>query len=187
MDLKKELIALRIFLANYHNEVEKTFGTNTVKAILFRMGQKPGDIIADEILSKYDKSPENPFDLPSAAFSLFQNTITKLYNTEIIEQTDKKDRVIIKIKNVCVFRNVIKSREELEYGGTLCEFTAGYFENALKTLLGMDVEYQIDKKETTEEYCVIKIIFFKNLEQIDEEHSSTNTKTAEIRAEGEIL
>ena len=157
MEIKKELIALRIFTANYHAEIEKTFGTNTVKAILNRMGQKPAEIVADQILEKYGKTP------PSAAFSLFENTITKLFDAEIMEisQENLADRTTIKIKNVCAFRQVIKSRKELEYGGTLCEFTQGYFETALKKLTGMAVEYKLIKRETTDDYCVTEIIFYK--------------------------
>lgn len=173
MDLKKELIGLRIFMANYHTEIEKTYGENPIKAILFRMGHKPGDIIADEILKKYDKSPSQPFEVPTAAFTLFENTITKLYDTEIITQEEKDDRYILKIRNVCAFRNVIKSRTELEYGGTLCEFTVGYFETALKKMTGMNVEYQFQPAETTEEYCIVNLVFWKK------DSSSSNSLTKE--------
>jgi len=163
MELKKELISLRIFLANYHTEMEKTFGTNTVKAILNRMGQKPAEIVADQILQKYDKTLQDPFEIPSAAFTLFENTITKLFDAEVISITEDnlKDQTIINIKNVCAFRQVIKSRKELEYGGTLCEFTRGYFETALKKLTGLSVEYNLNTRETTEDHCVIEIIFQK--------------------------
>ena len=163
MELKKEIIGLRIFLANYHTEIEKTFGSNTVKAILNRMGQKPAEIVADEILKKYDKTPQDPFEVPSAAFSLFENTITKLFDAEVMEvqQENLKDRTTIKIKNVCAFRQSIKSRKELEYGGTLCEFARGYFETALKKLTGLSVEYNLVKRETTDDHCIIEIIFHK--------------------------
>ncbi|MHA1647385.1 MAG: hypothetical protein ACTSVL_07420 [Promethearchaeota archaeon] len=161
MDIDKELIGLRIFLANYQVEMEKTFGSTTLKAILFRMGQKPGNIIADEILKKYNRTVDTPFDLPAAAFSLFENTITKLYNAEILSREESNDKIIIKIKNICAFRRVIKNRDELPYGGTLCEFSAGYFETALKKLTGMNVEYKFNEKETSDDYCVIDIIFSK--------------------------
>ena len=164
MELKKELISLRIFLANYHNEIEKTFGTNTVKAILNRMGQKPAEVVADQILQKYDKTLQDPFELPSAAFSLFENTITKLFDAEVLTVTEDKlkEQTIIKIKNVCPFRQVIKSRkDELEYGGTLCEIARGYFETALKKLTGLSVEYNLNKRETSDDHCVIEIVFHK--------------------------
>jgi len=163
MQLKKEIIGLRIFTANFLGDVEKTFGTNTVKAILNRMGQKPAEIVADQILQKYDKTLQDPFELPSAAFSLFENTITKLFDAEVITVTEDnlKEKTTIKIKNVCAFRQVIKTRKELEYGGTLCEFTRGYFETALKKLTGLSVEYNLVERETTDDHCVIEIVFQK--------------------------
>ncbi len=159
MDFKKELIGLRIFLGSYFLETQKTWGEATVKALLNRLGQKPAKIIAEEILQKYQKTTREPFEIPSAAFSLFENTITKLYDTEILSQETFKDKMVIKIKNECTFRQVINGRKELEYGGTLCEFTMGYFETALKLLTGLKVQYQLVKKETTDDACVVNIIF----------------------------
>lgn len=169
MELKKELIALRIFTGSFFTEIEKTFGTSTIKAILNRMGQKPAEIVAEQILEKYDKSETRGFESPSAAFTLFQNTITKLYDTEIISQEDLEDRFVIRIKNECAYRQVIKNREELKYGGTLCEFTYGYFETALKKLSGLNVEYQFDSKESDDEACYINIVFIKKFEPVDKE------------------
>ncbi|MHA1674653.1 MAG: hypothetical protein ACTSYI_13625 [Promethearchaeota archaeon] len=168
MDLKKELIGLRIFTGSFFSEIEKTFGTNTIKAVLNRMGQKPAEIVAEQILQKYEKTESNPFETPSAAFNLFQNTITKLYDTEIIAQEDLKDRYIIRIRNECTFRQVIKNREELKFGGTLCEFTFGYFESALSKLSGLNVEYQFDPKENYDEGCHVNIVFYKKFEEIEE-------------------
>ena len=102
MDLKKELIGLRIFMGSFFTEIEKIYGTSTVKAILNRMGQKPAEIVAAEILEKYGKTEEDHFDNPLAAFSLFQNTITKLYDAEVISHEELKDRHVIRIKNECI-------------------------------------------------------------------------------------
>ncbi|UYP43846.1 hypothetical protein NEF87_000131 [Candidatus Lokiarchaeum ossiferum] len=168
MDLKKELIGLRILFGSYFLETQKTWGESTVKALLNRLGQKPAEIVANQILEKYDKSLDDPFKIPSAAFSLFENTITKLFNSEVISQETLSDRIIIKIKNECTFRQTIKGRTELEYGGTLCEFTVGYFETALKMLTGLNVEYHIVKKETTDESCVINLVFYKKTENLKE-------------------
>jgi predicted hydrocarbon binding protein len=156
-----ELIGLRIFISSFLTEIEKTFGTSTVKAILNRMGHKPGEITADHYLSKYNKDQENPFEIPSTAFNLFEKSISQLYQTEVINQSNLQDRIIIKIKNICAFHEVIKSNENLGYNGTLCEFTIGYFETALKNLTGLKVEYEFVEKETTDEFCVVNIIFHK--------------------------
>lgn len=167
MDLKKELIGLRIFTGAFFTEIEKIYGTSTLKAILNRMGQKPAEIVAKEIMDKYEKSEENHFENPSAAFSLFHNTITKLYDAEVISHEELKDRFIIRIKNECVYRQIIKNQDNLKYGGTLCEFTFGYFETALKKLTGLNVEYNFDSEHSDEEACSINIIFYKKFEDVE--------------------
>ncbi len=168
MDIKNELIGLRILLGSYFLETQKTWGESTVKALLNRLGQKPAEIIADQILEKYQKTLTEPFKIPSAAFSLFENTITKLFKTEVISQENLKDRINIKIKNDCMFRQTIKGRTELDYGGTLCEFTVGYFETALRMLTGLNVEYQLVEKETNDENCIVNLVFYKKTENLKE-------------------
>ncbi|MHA1518902.1 MAG: hypothetical protein ACTSVZ_07120 [Promethearchaeota archaeon] len=179
MDLKKELIGLRIFTGSFFSEIEKTFGSSTIKAVLNRMGQKPAEIVAEQILEKYDKTESNPFETPSAAFNLFQNTITKLYDTEIISQEDLKDRYVIRIRNECTYRQVIKNREDLKFGGTLCEFTFGYFETALKKLSGLNVEYKFDKRENSDDGCNVNIIFYKKFENVEEESAPASDSVPE--------
>ncbi|MHA1511785.1 MAG: hypothetical protein ACTSRX_08715, partial [Promethearchaeota archaeon] len=140
--LKREIIGLRIFTGSFLVEVEKIFGTATIKAILNRLGQKPAEIVAERILEKYEKSVKKPFENIGAVYTIFENTITQLYDSEIISQEDFDDKFVIRIKNFCAFRHSIRIREDLSYGGTLCEFTIGYFETALKMLTGLKVEYQ---------------------------------------------
>ncbi|MHA1766383.1 MAG: hypothetical protein ACTSVK_09005 [Promethearchaeota archaeon] len=166
--MARELIGLRIFTGSFLAEVEKVFGTATIKAILNRLGQKPAEIVADRILEKYEKSIKKPFDNIGAVYTIFENTITKLYDSEIISQENFKDKFIIRIKNICAFRQAIKIRDDLEYGGTLCEFTIGYFETALKMLTGLKVEYQYLKKESDDDHCVIELIFWKKIEEKEE-------------------
>ena len=166
MDLKKELIGLRIFMGSFFTEIEKIYGTSTVKAILNRMGQKPAEIVAAEILEKYGKTEEDHFDNPLAAFSLFQNTITKLYDAEVISHEELKDRHVIRIKNECIYRQIIKNQENLKYGETLCEFTFGYFETALKKLTGLNVEYKFDSRQSDDDACSINLIFYKKFDDV---------------------
>ena len=161
--LKREIIGLRIFTGSFLAEVEKIFGTATIKAILNRLGQKPAEIVAERILDKYDKSATKPFENIGAVYTIFENTITQLYDSEIISQEDFEDKFIIRIKNVCAFRHSIRIRDDLSYGGTLCEFTLGYFETALKMLTGLKVEYQFLKKESNDDYCMIDLVFWKKM------------------------
>ncbi|QEE16904.1 hypothetical protein DSAG12_02734 [Promethearchaeum syntrophicum] len=161
MDVKREIIGLRIFTGSFLAEVEKIFGTATIKAILNRLGQKPAEIVAEHMLEKYEKTVKKPFENIGAVYTIFENTITQLYDSEIISQEDFEDKFIIRIKNVCAFRHSIRVRDDLSYGGTLCEFTIGYFETALKMLTGLKVEYQYLKKESTDDHCVIDLVFWK--------------------------
>ena len=101
------------------------------------------------------------------------NSVTQLFDEEQIGLVTEDDKITIKIKNVCPFRQVIMGREDFEFGGTLCQFSSGYFESALKILTDYNVEYSHDPKETNDEYCVINMVFRKKPEL-------NNTPTEEI-------
>ena len=191
MDTKREIIGLRIFTGSFLAEVEKIFGTSTIKAILNRLGQKPAEIVAEHILEKYEKSISKPFENIGAVYTIFENTITQLYDSEIISvsQEDLEDKFVIRIKNMCAFRHSIRIREDIAYGGTLCEFTIGYFETALKMLTGLKVEYQYLKKESTDDHCVIDLIFWKKKTEekleIEEKIESKESINIEDKPKGE--
>ena len=53
MDTKNEINGLTIFLGSLIAELEKTFGTSTIKAILNRLGSKPGEVVAQTILERF--------------------------------------------------------------------------------------------------------------------------------------
>ncbi len=181
--LKREIIGLRIFTGSFLAEVEKIFGTATIKAILNRLGQKPAEIVAEHMLDKYEKNVKKPFENIGAVYTIFENTITQLYDSEIISQEDLDDKFIIRIKNVCAFRHSIRIRDDLSYGGTLCEFTLGYFETALKMLTGLKVEYQYLKKESNDDHCVIDLVFWK---KVKPEEKSEIVETLESEEDSKI-
>ncbi|MHA1733754.1 MAG: hypothetical protein ACTSU5_17545 [Promethearchaeota archaeon] len=131
------------------------WGENAIHAIIYRIGQKPGELIAKNILKKYGKSEEDPLENPSAAFSLLENSLEHLFKVEVVEQVDNEKETIVRIKNSCFLRPTVKDRKDLKYGGVLCRFAAGYFENAMKVLTGMDVEYV--HKDADEDWCSIDI------------------------------
>jgi hypothetical protein len=186
--LKREIIGLRIFTGSFLAEVEKIFGTATIKAILNRLGQKPAEIVAEIILEKYEKTLKNPFANIGAVYEIFENTITQLYDSDIVSQEDLDDKFIIRIKNACAFRHSIRIRDDVSYGGTLCEFTLGYFETALKMLTGLKVEYQYLKKESNDDYCMIDLVFWKNKkpeENLEIEKSSELEEDSKIEENSE--
>ena len=161
MDINNEVISLRVLIGAVLQEIDKIWGKSTLNAMIHRLGTKAADPISEIILKKYSHSIENPFDNPSSAMSFFENTITKLYKMEILERRELSDRYEFKIKNICALRNIIKSRDEFNYNGTLCEFTFGYFETTLKKLTGLEVEYRYNALELNNEYCYVNLIFFK--------------------------
>lgn len=158
---KKEKFGLRLFLGSLTSELEKLYGRPTINAMIYRIGQKPGEIVAKQILQKYNKTEEEPFELPSTAFSVLESSIKHLFDIEQVDfrEDEEKNRYILEIQNVCPLRQVIMSREDIEFGGTLCQFTMGYFESALKILTNMDVEYSFVDKKTTDDYCFIQVVF----------------------------
>ena len=176
MEQEKEILGLRIFLGSFIAELEKLYGKPTLNAMIYRIGQKPGEVVANQILKKNNRSEETPFEIPSAAFNLFENSITQLYDEEHVEfKKINEKRYDIKIKNSCPLREVMRSREELEFGGTLCQFTSGYFESALKKLTGMNVSYDFIDKETTDEFCMINLVL-RDIQKEIEVDSKNNSK-----------
>ncbi|MHA1340379.1 MAG: hypothetical protein ACTSRZ_09820 [Promethearchaeota archaeon] len=175
MENKKELFGIRLFLGMLISELEKLYGKPAIGAMIYRIGQKPGDIVAKQLLKKYNKTENEHFELPSTAFSLLQNSLKQLFDVEQVQfrEDPEKNRYILEIKNVCFLRQTIMSREDIEFGGMLCQFTFGYFENALKILTGMDVEYSFIEKETTDDYCYIQIIFNKKENKIIENQNNS--------------
>ncbi|MHA1727140.1 MAG: hypothetical protein ACTSWY_00220 [Promethearchaeota archaeon] len=168
-------MGLKIFMGSLAFELEKLYGRATVNALIYRIGQKPGEIIANQILKKYNRTEEEPFKVPTAAYNLLENSITQLFKEELVEYKEEEDKYIIKIKNVCPLRQVIMSRNDLEFEGTLCQFSIGYFESALKILTGMNVSYNFIENETTDDFCMIEIVF--RVDNSSKTEETINNKT----------
>ena len=75
---------MRIFLGSLVTELIKLYSKVTINAVIYRIGQKPGEIIAEQILERYNKKADDPFDNPSAAFNLLENSVTQLFDEEQI-------------------------------------------------------------------------------------------------------
>lgn len=167
MDNKKEIMGLRIFLGSFVSEIEKLYGKSILNAIIYRIGQKPGEVISRQILKKYNRTDNTPFKVPTAAFSLLENSLSQLFDIEHLDYKKYEERYIIKIKNICPFRQVIMN-SDWDCNGPLCQFTSGYFESALKILTGMNISYSHVEKESTDDYCVVRIIFRDHLKETEE-------------------
>ena len=169
MDNKKEIMGLRIFLGSFVSEIEKLYGKSILNAIIYRIGQKPGEVVSRQILKNYVRTEETPFKVPTAAFNLLENSLSQLFDIEHLDykKDDDNERYIIKIKNICPFRQVVMN-SAWDCNGPLCQFTSGYFESALKILTGMNVSYSHVEKESTDDYCVVRIIFRDILKEPEE-------------------
>ncbi|GAB4322323.1 MAG: hypothetical protein Kow0069_26980 [Promethearchaeota archaeon] len=147
------------FLGSFVSEVRTLWGENAIGAIVFRIGQKPAQLVAKNILKRYSKSEDEPLESPGAAFSLLENSLGQLFHVEVVAQEDSDKETVVRIKNRCCLRRVVASREDLKFGSTLCKFAAGYFETALKILTGLEVEY-IHRSEEGDA-CLVDLRFRK--------------------------
>ncbi len=171
-----ENLAINSFLGSLINELQSTLGKPTLNALIYRIGQKSAEIIAKRILEKHKQNGGN-FENISAAFNLFQGMVSQLFEVEQINQNNDEDRTVIRIKNRCPFHKLIAEREDLEYGGTLCQFTKAYFEQTLKKLTDIKVEYKLNGVKPTEDYCYVDLVFLKDLKEMEAKLKENNTQS----------
>ncbi len=171
-----ENLAINSFLGSLINELQSTLGKPTLNALIYRIGQKSAEIIAKRILEKHKQNGGN-FENISAAFNLFLSMVSQLFKVEQLSQNNEEDRTVIKIKNRCPFHKLIAEREDLEYGGTLCQFSKAYFEQTLKKLTDIKVEYKLNGVKPTEDYCYVDLVFLKDLKEIEAKLKETNSQS----------
>lgn len=171
-----ENLAINSFLGSLINELQSTLGKPTLNALIYRIGQKSAEIIAKRILEKHKQNGGN-FENISAAFNLFQSMVSQLFEVELLNQNNEEDRTVIKIKNRCLFHKLIAEREDIEYGGTLCQFTKAYFEQALKKLTDIKVEYKLNGVKPTEDFCYVDLVFLEDLKEMEAKLKETNSQS----------
>lgn len=169
-------LAINSFLGSLINELQSTLGKSTLNALIYRIGQKSAEIIAKRILEKHKQNGGN-FENISAAFNLFQSMVSQIFEVEQLNQNNEEDRTVIKIKNRCPFHKLIAEREDLEYGGTLCQFSKAYFEQTLKKLTDIKVEYKLNGVKPTEDYCYVDLVFLKDLKEMEAKLKETNSQS----------
>lgn len=169
-------LAINSFLGSLINELQSTLGKPTLNALIYRIGQKSAEIIAKRILEKHKQNGGN-FENISAAFNLFQSMVSQIFEVEQLNQNNEEDRTVIKIKNRCPFHKLIAEREDLEYGGTLCQFSKAYFEQTLKKLTDIKVEYKLNGVKPTEDYCYVDLVFLKDLKEMEAKLKETNSQS----------
>jgi len=137
------------------------YGRNTLLSMLYQIGSLPGKQIADRIKKQYNKEV---FGLEEAFEILFKE-LKDFYSVQIkeVEESDEKLRMII--ENYCFLREPISHRKKLKYGKAFCRINKGYFEVALKELLGdkiKNVEINYLETDDDRDACIEEVIFYKN-------------------------
>ncbi len=142
------------------NKIHDLYGKNMLLSMLYQVGASPGAQISERIKRKYAKEDFGEIE----AFIVLLKELKEFYSIKIreIEQDDEKIRLII--ENNCFLREPFKHREKLKFGKAFCRINKGYFETALKKLIGKKVKkIDINFLENDEEKdaCVEEIIFYK--------------------------
>ncbi|MBY8985435.1 MAG: hypothetical protein KGD65_10225 [Candidatus Lokiarchaeota archaeon] len=140
-------------------KVYDVFGRNSLLSILYQTGAFPGTIIANRIKQEYNKEE---FEIMEALIILMAE-LKDFYSIQIrdIEHLDDRYRLII--ENHCFLRNPIKNREKLKFGKALCRINKGYFETALRNLVGNKykrIEINFLENDAEKDTCVEELNFY---------------------------
>ena len=141
-------------------KVYDIFGRNSLLSMLYQVGAGPGEAIANRLKEKYEKEE---FELLEA-FELLLTELEEFYSIQIktIEEDDEKVRLVI--ENHCFLRDSIKRRPKLDFGKAFCRVNKGYFETALRKMLGSEIsKIDINYLENDEEKdaCIEELVFYK--------------------------
>ena len=141
-------------------KVYDVFGRNSLLSILYQIGVHPGTIIAERIKKEYQKEE---FEIMEALVILMDE-LKEFYSIQVrtIEEDDEKVRLVI--ENHCFLRDSIKRRPKLDFGKAFCRVNKGYFETALRKMLGskiskIDINYLENDEE--KEACIEELVFYK--------------------------
>ena len=141
-------------------KVYDIFGRNSLLSMLYQVGAGPGEAIATRLKEKYEKEEFEVLE----ALELLLNELKEYYSIQVrtIEEDDEKVR--LEIENHCFLRGSIKRRPKLGFGKAFCRVNKGYFETALKKMLGSKIsKIDINYLENNEELdaCIEELVFYK--------------------------
>ena len=134
------------------------FGKNLLLNALYQVGAGPGEIIAERLKSEHQK---DEFDIIEALETLLLN-LKEFYTVKVrsIERHGKKLR--IEVENHCFLRESTKHRKKLQPGKAFCRVNKGYFETALKILIGdkvKKIEINFLEDDVENDVCIEELIF----------------------------
>ncbi len=141
-------------------KVYDIFGRNSLLSMLYQVGAGPGEAIANRLKEKYQKEEFEVLE----ALELLLSELREFYSIQVksIEEDDEKVKLLI--ENHCFLRESIKRRPKLGFGKAFCRVNKGYFETALRKMLGpkitkIDINY-IENDEAIDA-CIEELVFYK--------------------------
>ena len=141
-------------------KVLEIFGKNSLLTILYQVGAGPGEVVANKIKETHNKDDFEILEL----FEILLRELKGLYSIQVREIQEEPDRIRIIIENRCYLRRLIEDREKLEFGMAICRVNKGYFETAIKILLGEKIkkmEINFIENDAENEYCLEELIFYR--------------------------
>lgn len=143
------------------NKIYDLFGKNALLSMLFQIGSGPGNIIANRIKKIYGKEEFEVLD----AFAILLNELKEYYSITVRNVEEFDDRIQLVIENYCFLREPIKHRVTMQFGKAFCRVNKGYFETALKNLLGnkiKKIEIKFLSSDEEKDVCIEELTFYKN-------------------------
>jgi len=138
------------------------FGKNALLSILFQIGAGPGTQISQRIKNLFGKDEFEIFEALEILFSELKD----YYAIQIKDIMEDHEKIKIVIENHCFLRTPIKNRERLQFGKAFCRVNKGYFETALKKLLGNKIrriEIKFLYNDEEKDVCVEELNFYRNI------------------------
>ena len=156
----KELKGLEIISESFVYKIYDIFGRNSLLSMLYQVGAGPGEIISERLKEKYQKEEFDIIEALNVLISELKEFYCIKYKT--IEEDDEKIRFTI--ENHCFLRGIIKRREKLKPGKAFCRINKGYFEVALKKLIGdkiRRIEINFLHNDDINDVCLEELCFYK--------------------------
>ncbi len=136
------------------------FGRNALLSLLYQVGTVPGLTIAKRLKEKYKKKVFGILE----SFQILLGELKEFYSVQITKVEEDEEKIRFIIENKCFLRDSYKIRKKLKPGKAFCRVNKGYFEKALKEMLGetiKSVEINFLDNNVEKDVCEEEIIFYK--------------------------
>ena len=154
------LKGLEIIAESFVYKIYDIFGRNSLLSMLYQVGAGPGETISERIKEKFQKEE---FEIDEA-LKLLLTELKDFYKIKFRTFEEDNQKIRLTIENHCFLRETIKRREKLKPGKALCRINKGYFEVALKRLVGDKIKrIEINFLENNDEHdvCIEELCFYK--------------------------